>query len=212
MNTIVIIPAYNEEKTLPKILRKIDSKFFILVVDDCSSDDTYLKSKSLCDKIIRLKKNSGVDNAINIGFTFALKKKFKFIITIDADGQHNPKDINKIYFYLKKKYDLVVTERKNFPRISEKIFSIYTNHNYKLPDLLSGLKGFSYNLARKYGKYDSINSIGTELATYAIINKFKHISIKIKIKKRKDESRLGGIIKGNFRILKALKNLYLLNK
>ena len=77
---------------------------------------------------------------------------------------------------------------------------------------MSGLKGFSYSLARKYGKYDSINSIGTELATYAINNKFKYISIKIKIKKRNDKSRLGGVIKGNFRILKALKNLYLLNK
>ena len=212
MNTIIIIPAYNEEKTLPKILKKINSRFFKLVIDDCSSDDTYLKSKNLCNKIIRLKKNSGVDSAINKGFAFALKKKFKYIITIDADGQHNPKDINKILFFLKKKYDLVVTERKNFPRISEKIFGIYTNYNYKLPDLLSGLKGFSYSLARKYGKYDSINSIGTELATYAINNKFKYISIKIKIKKRNDKSRLGGIIKGNFRILKALKNLYLLNK
>lgn len=211
MNTIIIIPAYNEEKTLPKILKEIDSKLFKLVIDDGSTDKTFLVSKNYCDKIIRLKKNRGVDRAINKGFDYALKNKFKYIITIDADGQHNPNYIKRIRYLLQKKYDLILTERKNFPRISEKIFSIYTNNNYKVRDLLSGMKGFSYNLAKKYGTYDTINSIGTELAVYGLSNKYKHISIKINVKERKDESRLGGILKGNFRIFKALKNLYFLN-
>lgn len=210
MNTIVIIPAFNEAKTLPKILKKISSKFFKLVVDDCSTDNTFLASKNYCNKIIKLKKNSGVDMAINRGFSFALKKKFKYIITIDADGQHDPRYLHKIQKYLKKKYDLVITQRKRFPRFSEKIFSIYTNNYFNSPDLLSGMKGYSYNLAKKYGCYDTINSIGTELAAYAIVNKFNHVTIKINVKERKDTSRLGGILKGNFRILRALMNLHFL--
>jgi glycosyltransferase involved in cell wall biosynthesis len=212
MNTIIIIPAYNEVNTLPKILKKISSNFFKLVIDDCSSDNTYLKAKNLCDKIIRLKKNSGVDKAINAGFNFAIKNKFKYIITIDADGQHDPRYINQIETLLKKSYDLVITQRESFPRFSEKIFSIYTNYFYRTPDLLSGMKGFSYKLAKKYGCYDTINSIGTELAVYGIINRFRHTTIKIRIKNREDNSRLGGFLKGNLRILKALKNLYFLNR
>ena len=122
--------------------------------------------------------------AINRGFSFALKK-FKYIITIDADGQHDPRYLHKIQKYLKKKYDLVITQRKKFPRISEKIFSIYTNKYFNSPDLLSGMKGYSYNLAKKYGCYDTINSIGTELAAYAIVNKFNHVTVKINVMREK---------------------------
>ena len=87
---------------------------------------------------------------------------------------------------------------------------IYTNKYFNSPDLLSGMKGYSYNLAKKYGCYDTINSIGTELAAYAIVNKFNHVTVKINVKERKDTSRLGGILKGNFRILRALINLHFL--
>ena len=50
MNTIVIIPAFNEAKTLPKILKKIGSKFFKLVVDDCSTDNTFSIKKIIVTK------------------------------------------------------------------------------------------------------------------------------------------------------------------
>ena len=208
MDTIIIIPAYNEEKTLPLLLKKIESKVFKLVVDDCSSDRTFLKTKNLCDKIIKLKNNSGVDNAINKGFEFALKNKFKYIITIDADGQHDPKYIKNIENLLRKNYDLVITQRNNFPRISEKIFSFYSTNKFNVPDLLSGMKGYSYKLAKKYGVYDTVNSIGTELSAFGIVNNYKYKLMKIIVKDRKDTSRLGGILKGNFRIFKALKNLH----
>jgi glycosyltransferase involved in cell wall biosynthesis len=210
MDTIVIIPAYNEEKTLPILLKKIDSEVYKLVVDDCSSDGTFQKTKNLCDKIIRLKNNSGVDNAINKGFEFALKNKFKYIITIDADGQHDPKYIKIIKNLLRNNYDLVITQRNNFPRISEKIFSLYSAHRFNVPDLLSGMKGYGYQLAKKYGAYDTINSIGTELSAFGIVNNYKYKLLKIIVKDRKDTSRLGGILKGNFRIFKALKNLHCL--
>lgn len=210
---LIIIPAFNEEKNLPKLLVQIDrKKYYVLVVDDGSSDKTLDVIKNKCDKIIRLKKNLGVDMALNKGFKYAIKKQFQYIITMDADGQHKTQYLNKIYDMLVKKNDLVITQRKSFPRFSEKIFSIYTKKKFKVFDLLSGMKGYSINLVNQYKCYDTINSIGSELSAYAISNKYKFKLLNIKVNNRKGESRLGGMIRGNYKILKALIKLIILLK
>ena len=72
-------------------------------------------------------------------------------------------------------------------------------------DLLSGLKGYNLNTFKKYGCYDSFKSIGTELSFFSIFKyKASFKVIKIKVRKRVDNPRLGGILKANFKILKAL--------
>jgi glycosyltransferase involved in cell wall biosynthesis len=207
---LVIIPSYNEKKNLPQLLRKINQKkYFILIVDDCSTDWSHLLVEKLCNKIIRNKKNLGVDASINQGFKFAIKNNFKYIITLDADGQHKPEYLDKIFKYLKS-YDLVVTQRDKFPRLSEKVFSIYSKFFFNIDDLLSGMKGYSKRLFNEYKCYDTINSIGSELAIYALKNNYKFKILSIKVNSRDGASKLGGILKGNFKIFRALiKVLYL---
>ena len=208
-NFLIVIPAFNEAKTIGKLIYKINRKNDVLVIDDGSSDGTDRIAKQYGAKVIKSKKNFGVDYSINLGFKYAIKKKYKYVITIDADGQHSVKDLNKIIKMLinRKKTDLIISVRSNLPRFSEKIFSLYTSIRFNISDLLSGLKAYNLDIFKNYGTYDTFKSIGTELSAFAIENDYKFKTIKINILKRKDSPRLGGILLGNFRILKALINL-----
>lgn len=91
----VLIPTYNNEKTLKRVIDGVlDYTQNIIVVNDGSTDST---SSILRDyrqiSIINLPENKGKGNALKIGFRKALELGFDFAITIDSDGQHYPDDI-----------------------------------------------------------------------------------------------------------------------
>ena len=92
----IIIPAYNETRTISKLLTKIfnlNIKKQVIVIDDNSSDDTkdkILKFKKKIDKIICHKKNLGKGAAIKSAQKFI---KGEYVIIQDADLEYNPKDI-----------------------------------------------------------------------------------------------------------------------
>jgi glycosyltransferase involved in cell wall biosynthesis len=210
-NTLIVIPAFNEEKSIGKVLKKINKKFDVLVVDDGSSDRTDLISINLGAKILRITNNLGVDNAINQGFKFAKKNKYNFVITIDADGQHDPSYLDEIYKLLKyDNFKLVIGERVIFPRFSEYLFSNFTKKSVNVKDLLTGLKGYNIELYNVHGCYDSFRSIGTELSFFSILRGYNYKILKIRIFKRKDKSRLGGWFGSNLKILRSL--LFLMHR
>jgi len=105
-DTLVIIPTYNEKENIEKIIRatfRQKKSFDILVVDDSSPDGTsdivkklqieYPKSLFL---EIRKEKN-GLGAAYIHGFKWAIARKYDYIIEMDADFSHNPKDLVRLY-------------------------------------------------------------------------------------------------------------------
>lgn len=112
---LVIIPAYNEEKTISKVISQIPKGFKIVVIDDGSTDNT-AKVKA---KVISHKKNRGVGVAFQTGVKYALKSKADIMVTIDADGQFNPKDIPKLIKpILEDEADFVTASRYgNIPKL-----------------------------------------------------------------------------------------------
>ena len=115
---LLIIPTLNEKKnitTLFKKIRKIDHKIDILFVDDKSTDGTkeeilYLKKRNKSIYYIFRPRKLGIGSAHKDGLKFAYKKKYKIILTMDADGTHNPKYIKNLIKY-STKYDLISTNR-----------------------------------------------------------------------------------------------------
>ena len=115
---LLIIPTLNERKnisTLFKKINKIDKKLNILFVDDNSTDGTrkeilYLKRKYKTISYIFRPKKLGIGSAHKDGLKFAYKKKYKIVLTMDADGTHNPKYIKNLIKY-SSKYDLISTNR-----------------------------------------------------------------------------------------------------
>lgn len=105
-NTLVIIPTFNEKENIENIIRATFSQkkpFDILVVDDSSPDGTAKIVKNIQNEYperlfleIRKEKN-GLGAAYIHGFKWALKREYDYIIEMDADFSHNPKDLIRLY-------------------------------------------------------------------------------------------------------------------
>ena len=209
---LILIPAFNEEKTINKMIKEVKTYGKVLVIDDGSNDKTRniaLKSGAV---VLRHKKNLGYNTAINSGIKYFLKKKFNKVITIYADGQLPGKYI----YIIKKKFDLktdvVCGIRTKVSRFGEKIFLFISKIIWGLKDPLCGTKGFSYNFVKKYYMKPSFDSINTELLIRAKKNKIDIKEIMIKNKFRKDQSRFGEGLKVNlFIVLTLFKCILFIN-
>ena len=198
---LILIPAYNEEKTIKKIVSGVKKFGKILVVNDASRDKTKKIATSAGATVISHKKNLGYSKAIDTGLKFFLKSKYKKIILIDADGQHPIKYIKVFKKYLNLKNEVVCGVRNTITRISEKIFVKLSLITWNLNDPLCGMKGYSKNFLKKFYKTPNYNFIGTE---YLIKAKKKNIKIKeilINNRLRKDKSRFGEGLSTNLSII-----------
>jgi len=95
--TLVIIPAFNEEGHLPGIIAAIGESLpgiNILVVDDGSRDRTSQTAASAGAMVLRLPFNMGYGVALQTGYKYALRKGYEFAAQMDADGQHEPRDLS----------------------------------------------------------------------------------------------------------------------
>ena len=203
----IIIPAYNEAKTIGKVIKKVKYFGFPIVVNDCSTDGTAKILKKLKVKVLNNKKNLGYEKTLKRGLNFAKKKNFKFLITIDGDDQHNSSDIKKIINKLNKN-DVVYTIRNNLNRFSEKFFAFISLYLCEIEDPLSGLKGYKINIFKKYNFKNWDNLFGSDLLLYAKLKGFKVEGIFTRIKKRKGVSRIGDSSYLNLKILLSIVYLF----
>ena len=86
----IIIPAFNEEKSIENIVTSCSKYGKVIVINDGSNDKTSYKATKAGSLVLNHSKKKGYDAALNTGFSYAFQKKYKFFITLDADGQHDP--------------------------------------------------------------------------------------------------------------------------
>jgi len=201
----IIIPAYNEENTIASVINKVSSFGDVIVINDCSTDDTQHKAEAAGAILVNHAKNQGYDGALNSGFSYADQHNYRYAITFDADGQHSAKLIAQ-YLAQLKEYQLVLGVRPSKARFAEKIFALYTNLAYGVKDPLCGMKGYHMTLYKKLGHFDAIQSIGTELALYSIKHHCRYVQLPIPIAEREDQPRFGRLLKANITIIKAMFN------
>ncbi|CDG64281.1 MAG: hypothetical protein PWQ15_183 [Methanobacterium sp.] len=90
MRIITIIPAYNEEITIDKMVRIVQKYSDLVVVDDGSLDETALRAKNAGAHVLKHTKNRGKGAAIKTGLEYAIKNDYDIMILMDGDGQHDP--------------------------------------------------------------------------------------------------------------------------
>ena len=176
MKTIdIIIPIYNEEKTLDAIIKKIEETDFcglekhIILVDDCSTDSSREILKKYRDyKVIYHEKNCGKGAAVRTGIE---NSSSDIIVIQDADLEYNPEDYQKLLPYLLNNESDVVygsrladkSQRKSFLFLSylaNKTLTILTNILYqcRITDMETCYKAFRRNILDgiklKAKKYD----------------------------------------------------------
>ncbi len=197
----IIIPVYNELKTIERIVKKITKirriKKQIIIVDDGSTDGTTEKLKSIkkkykIDKILFCKKNKGKGHAIRIA-----KKRIseKFTIIQDADLEYNPKDYTKILKVLKKKEFKVVYGSRvlgknrylnnnftsNIRVLANHLLTIISNmlNSQNLTDAHTCYKAFDSKIFKKLNLNENGFSFCPEVTTKISNLKLKIIEVKI---------------------------------
>ncbi len=110
---IAVIPAYNESIRIRPVIQHT-KKYVdeVIVIDDHSSDDTKRAAKQSGAVAIRLMTNMGAGFATRTGCDIAIERDADVIVTIDADGQHDPKEIPKLVKELQQEnYDIIYGSR-----------------------------------------------------------------------------------------------------
>jgi len=117
MKVWVIIPAYNEEKNIGSLLSKIKEKgISVAVIDDGSADRTYEIAREKADIVLKNTINLGKGNSIRKGILFLLENAvFDYLVTMDADNQHSPLDLDKFLKEAERGVDFVIGNRMDAP-------------------------------------------------------------------------------------------------
>ena len=147
LSLTVVIPAFNEEKTIGEIVRRV-KKYTddVLVVDDGSGDKTVEEASKNSARVVSHGRNMGYIAALRTGFRHA---EGDIIVVMDADGQHDPDDIPSLVKpILDGEADLVIGARESLS-FSEKILTKLTSVKVKTRDASSGFKAIRRSIAKR---------------------------------------------------------------
>ena len=183
----IIIPCRNEDKNILNILNKL-KKNNIFLINDASTDHIEKKLKTFLNvTLINNKKKLGYEKSILKGIKFLTKLKrsnIKYVLTMDADGEHNPLYVKTIYNKIKNSnFDMVIGNRSKKNRNSEEIISKLFKKKFKFEDPFSGFK-----IYKKRQLFDTVKKCTTkyflaDLTLLFLNKKFKITNITINTEK-----------------------------
>ena len=200
----IVIPAFNEEKTIASVVATALEYGLPVVVDDGSHDQTGAIAAAAGAMVVRRAVNAGYDQALNSGFAQAEALCCEYVVTMDADGQHDPTTLGTFVRSLDDGADVVVGIRDRRQRVAEHIFALVAWAKWGLRDPLCGMKAYRMKIYRELGHFDSYNSIGTEMAIYAAKSGKKIAQVPVSTRERADIPRFGNWFSTNARLLRAL--------
>ena len=184
MSIMAIIPAFNEEISIGSIVLKTRTHIKdVVVVDDGSKDETAKVAEMAGAYVIRHDKNMGKGEALKTGFNYAMKNGTTIIVTIDADGQHDPNDIPKVIKpILKKDADLVIGSRylngnciPRYRRAGQFLLDRMTklNTGIEVTDTQSGFRAFSIDCVSNFKFRNHGFAIESEMLADVVSAKLK---------------------------------------
>jgi len=162
MNILIIIPAYNEEGNIVRVVENLKSNYSdydYVVVNDGSKDNTSKICHNNNYNIIDLPVNLGLAGAFQTGLKYAYLKGYDYAIQFDADGQHRAEFIKTMYGEIKKGYDIVIGSRfldekkpKSLRMLGSNMISkaIKMTTGVRIQDPTSGMRMLNRNLIREF--------------------------------------------------------------
>lgn len=210
--SLVIVPAYNEGKNIEKVIDELKMDIpnsDILVINDCSKDNTKQIVESNNVKCITTVFNLNYAYAVQTGIKFAYKNNYDYCIQFDGDGQHIAKEANKLLDKIKEtNCDIVIGSRyleddkykaPFFRKLGTVIFSklIKMSCNKVITDPLSGFQVLNRNVIEKYSKMGEYPEFpDANLIIEMLLEGYDIQEVSVEMRKREfGESMHGGILK-----------------
>lgn len=212
-NTFVVVPAYNEGSCIGEVVRGIRQRYTnVVVVDDGSSDDTFDEAFKHATFVLRHLVNRGQGAALQTGLEYALKMGAQFIVTFDADGQHDPEEIDAMVAPIAagecdvtlgsrflRDADAIPTTRRVMLR-GAILFTRIVNR-VKLTDAHNGFRGFSRHAASQIHITLDRMAHATELIDQIQSSKLRFKEIPVRIRYTEYSLRKGQSARGAVRIV-----------
>jgi glycosyltransferase involved in cell wall biosynthesis len=112
---LILIPAYNEEGAVGGVIEEVHGVLpgvAVLVVDDCSEDGTVGRARQAGAQVLSLPYHLGLGGCVQAGYRLAFELGYDYVIRVDGDGQHDPRDIPRILSALEReKCEMVIGSR-----------------------------------------------------------------------------------------------------
>lgn len=192
----ILIAAYNEARHIKDVIRSCKNRYDldIIIIDDGSTDETAviigsLKAEYKGIVLLKHEKNMGKGQALKTGFSYALRNNYRGVITIDADGQHNPDEIDGFIKILESEEPGIIlgsrfhnTRGMPFIRLVTNIFTswiISAIAGKKIDDVQSGFRYISRDVLENVILETANFDTEPEILLKASWAKFKILSVPI---------------------------------
>ena len=162
MRCLVIVPAYNEEANIVRVIENLKENYAsydYVVINDGSSDNTAGLCRKKGYELVDLPVNLGLAGAFQTGLKYAYRKGYDYAIQFDADGQHRPEYIASMLDKIQEGYDIVigsrfVTEKKphSLRMLGSNLISLATRltTGRKVKDPTSGMRMFNKKMIAEF--------------------------------------------------------------
>ena len=220
MKTAVLIPCYNESQTIEKVVKdfkRVMPHADIYVYDNNSTDNTDKIAKE-AGAIVKYEYNQGKGNVVRSMFRQIDADCYIMVDGDDTYPAESAPEIEKII--MEKKADMVIGDRlsstyfeendRPFHNTGNKMVRKFINFFFKsdLKDIMTGMRGFSYEFVKSFPIQSKGFEIETEMSVFALINNFKIEEIPIEYRDRVEgsESKLN-TYKDGYRVLRMINSL-----
>ena len=192
---LLIVPAYNESKVIDETIQGIlDEGYNLVIIDDCSTDDTYEKCLRHHCYVLRHMVNLGQGAAIQTGFSFGLSQtSYEVFVTFDADGQHRVEDVEPLVnSILTGQAEVALgsrflgTEPENMPKLRRFVIKMAIGltrliSRIKVTDTHNGLRAFSRKSLSQVEITHNDMSHASEILDIIHKNRISFIEVPVKI-------------------------------
>lgn len=200
------IPAFNEQATIGAVVKNLLGFGHVLVVDDGSQDATADVARAAGAMVKQHLANAGYDAAIRTCLAEGREFPCDWVLTIDADGQHNAGDIEKFRPHFRDR-DLIIGFRpRRSMRFAERLLGLYYRQKHHIRDPLTGFKAYRRDMLRQTELPTAGNmpSYGLDALDAILATSPRIAETLISIQGRQDDARVGSNWKVNKLMLRCL--------
>jgi glycosyltransferase involved in cell wall biosynthesis len=225
MSLLVVIPAFNEEKSISTVIQDVRTHIpsaTILVVDDGSQDSSAEVAKSMQVNVVSLPFNVGVGGALRTGFLYAHRHSFSQVLQVDADGQHKASEARSL-LDAGHDFDIVIGSRfaEYSPNYSASVlrksairwlsFVISKICKTKLTDVTSGFRLSSAGAIELFMKDYPVEYLGDTVESLVIAHKagLSITEVPVQMSQREFGSPSQNFLKSTWYLLRATLVVFL---